>query len=63
MVIARTDADKRSEAIKVKDKPANSINLSAILPPSEEQIRLRASGSSGDKTLVAGNSNLLKGGS
>jgi hypothetical protein len=29
--MARTEADKRSEAIKVKDKPANQINLSAII--------------------------------
>jgi hypothetical protein len=29
--MAKTDADNLSEAIKVKEKPANSINLSAII--------------------------------
>jgi hypothetical protein len=29
--MANTDADKLSEAIKVKGKPPNSINLSAII--------------------------------
>jgi hypothetical protein len=37
-----------------------SEKIPKALPPSEKEIKKKGGGSSGDKTLVAGNFNLLK---